>query len=148
MNTGAELIESYLRTRQVRYFRGHHDDEFFFVVGAYHGSVHVHLQPCGPADAAVRVSINAQRYYPAQQRDRVAALVQQWNATDGQVTATVVESCDPGLIGVRAERRYPGTDTDFGPFVDQAVQSAIDLFGRLRTVAAWPSDDARLLDAG
>jgi hypothetical protein len=150
MNTaiGAQLIESYLRTRQMRHFRGHHDDEYFFLVSAYHGRLHVHLQPCGPSAAAVQVSITAERYYPAEQRTRVAALVKQWNDAAPLITATVFASSDPRLVGVLAERRYRAGDTEFGPFVDQAVQSAIDLFGRLRALVASSSDDAHLLDAG
>jgi hypothetical protein len=150
MNTaiGAQLIESYLRTRQVRHFRGHHDDEYFFLVSAYHGRLHVHLQPCGPSGAAVQVSITAERYYPAEQRTRVAALVKQWNDAAPRVTATVFDSSDPRLVGVLAERRYRAGDTEFDPFVDQTVQSAIDLFGRLRALVASSSDDTHLLDAG
>lgn len=150
MNTaiGTALIESYLRTRHVQCFRGHHDDEYFFLVNAYHGRLHVHLQPCGPDGAAVQISITAQRYYPADERDRVSALVQEWNATDPRVTAAVFASSDPGLVGVLAERRYRADDAEFGPFVDQAVQSAADLFGRLRALVTSPSDSTRLLDAG
>jgi hypothetical protein len=146
--TGTQLIESYLSTRQMRHFRGHHDDEYFFLVSAYHGRLHVHLRPCGPSGAAVQISITAERYYPAGQRSRVAALVEQWNDTAPRVTAAVFESSDPRLVGVLAERRYRAGDTQFGPFVDQAVQSAIDLFGRLRVLVASPSDDTHLLDAG
>jgi hypothetical protein len=150
MNTavGAELIETYLRTRQVSYFRGHHDDEFFFLVGAYHGRLHVHLQPCGPSGAAVRISITAERYYPAEQRNRVATFVEQWNSAEPPVTATLFESSDPRLVGVVAERRCRPGDTEFGPFVDQAVQSAINLFGRLSALVASPADGAHMLDAG
>ncbi|MBB3604349.1 hypothetical protein FHT40_004027 [Mycolicibacterium sp. BK556] len=150
MNTaaGTELIESYLRTRQVRCFRGHHDDEYFFLVSAYHGRLHVHLQPCGPDGAAVRISISAERYYPAAHRARVADFVDQWNDADPQVTAAVFESSDPRLVGVLAERRYRSGGAEFGTFVDQAVQSAIDLFGRLRALVASPSDSTHLLDAG
>ena len=144
---GAQLIESYLQTRQVRFFRGHHDDEFFFLVSAYHGRLHVHLQPCGPAGAAVRISVTGERYYPAEQRARVAALIEQWNGTDPMAAATVFESSDPRLVGVLAERRYRSGDADFCPFVDQVVQSALDLFGRLRALVASPSDDTHLLDA-
>ncbi|MCV7180108.1 YbjN domain-containing protein [Mycolicibacterium sphagni] len=145
--TGIQLIESYLRTRQVRYFRGHHDDEFFFLISAYHGRLHVHLQPCGPDGSAVGVSITAERYYPADQSGRVAALVEQWNAADPRVTATVFESSDPRLVGVLAERRFRG-DAEFGAFVDQAVQSAIDLFGRLSALVSSSPGDTHLLDAG
>ena len=69
--TGTRLIERYLHTRQVQYFRGHHDDEYFFLVNAYHGRLHVHLEPCGAGGTAVRVTITAERYYPAEQLDRV-----------------------------------------------------------------------------
>ena len=42
MNTasGTQLIERYLSARQLRHFRGHHDDEYFFLVNAYHGRLH------------------------------------------------------------------------------------------------------------
>jgi hypothetical protein len=141
---GTQLIESYLQTRQVRHFRGHHDGEFFFLVSAYHGRLHVHLHPNGPSGAAVKVSIVAERYYPAERRDRVAALVEQWNSADPEVTAAVFESSDPRLVGVLAERRYRAGDAEFGPFVDRVVQSAIDLFGRLQALVASPT---HLLDA-
>ena len=150
MNTasGAQLIERYLRARQVRHFRGHHDDEYFFLVSGYHGRLHVHLQPCGPSGAAVQISITTERYYPAEQRARVESLVEQWNHTAPRITASVFESSDPRLVGVLAERRYRAGDTDFGPFVDQAVQSAIDLFGRLGVLVPSPSEETHLLDAG
>src|SRR3954469_24561647 len=137
---GAQLIEGYLQSRQMRYFRGHHDDEFFFLVNAYHGRLHVHLQPCG---SAVQITITAERYYPADHRAAVAALVQQWNDADSHADATVFSSSDPRLIGVVAERRYRGGDGEFGPFVDQTVQSAIELFGRLGSAVVSSSDGSR-----
>lgn len=142
---GADLIESYLQTRQVRYFRGHHQDEFFFLVNAYHGRLHVHLQPSG---AAVQISVTAERYYPADHRAALAALVDRWNDADRPATATMFTSSDPRLVGVVAEQRYRAEDGEFGPFVDRTVQSAIDLFGRLRTAVASSSDGTHLLDAG
>ncbi|AKK27400.1 YbjN domain-containing protein [Mycobacterium sp. EPa45] len=141
---GADLIEGYLKSRQMRYFCGHHDNEFFFLVNAYHGRLHVHLQPCG---SAVQITITAECYYPADHRSGVAALVQQWNDADSHAAATVFSSSDPRLVGVVAERRYRAGDGEFGPFVDQTVQSAIDLFGRLRATVA-SSDGTHLLDAG
>ncbi|MCX2934633.1 hypothetical protein ORI20_30655 [Mycobacterium sp. CVI_P3] len=145
---GIELIEGYLQSRQVRYFRGHHEDESFFLVSAYHGRLHVHLRPSGPGGAAVQISITADRYYPAVRRARVAAMVEQWTSSDRRLAATVFESSDPSLVGVLAGCRYRAGAGDFGSFVDQAVQSAIDLFGRLRVLAASPSADTDLLDAG
>jgi hypothetical protein len=132
----------------VRHYRGHHVDEYFFLVNAYHGRLHVHLQPCEPGGSAVQISITAERYYPADHRARLAALVEQWNRADSPVTATMFESSDPHLVGVVAQRRHHPGDTEFGPFVDQAVQSALDLFGRLRASVATPSGGTHLLDAG
>ena len=47
-------IEAYLRARDVQYFRGHHDDEYFFLVdlvaGASSGRLNIHLEEC-EADA-------------------------------------------------------------------------------------------------
>lgn len=147
MNTaiGVDLIEGYLQTRQVRYFRGHHQDEFFFLVNAYHGRLHVHLQPCG---SAVQISVTAERYYPADHRAALAALIERWNEADPPAAATMFASSDPRLVGVVAERCYRMDDREFGPFVDRTVQSAIDLFGRLRASVTSPSDGAHLLDAG
>ncbi|WP_431232475.1 YbjN domain-containing protein [Mycolicibacterium psychrotolerans] len=147
MNTviGAEVIEGYVNSRQLRHFCGHHDDEVFFLVNAYHGRLHVHLQP---SESSIQITITAERYYPADHRTGVAALVQKWNGTHTHATATVFPSSDPRLVGVVAERRYRATDGDFGPFVDQAVQAAIDLFGRLGAAVPLSSDHTHLLDAG
>ncbi|MCV7344482.1 hypothetical protein [Mycolicibacterium rhodesiae] len=147
MNTviGVEVIEDYVNSRQLRHFCGHHEDEVFFFVNAFHGRLHVHLQPSG---SAVQITVTAERYYSADHRAGVAALVQQWNSADTHVAATVFPSSDPRLVGVVAERRYRAMDGAFGPFVDRTVQSAIDLFGRLGAAVALSSDDTRLLDAG
>ncbi len=147
---GAELIERYLHTRQVRYFRGHHDDEYFFLVNAYHGRLHVHLEPCGPDRRMVKISITAERYYPVTARAAVAGLADQWNGSAPAVTATVFASSDPRLVGVVAARRFStAVGGDFGSVVDQSIQSAIDLFGRLKASAgATSGDTSHLLDAG
>ena len=146
---GAELIERYLRTRQVRYFRGHHDDEFFFLVNAYHGRLHVHLEPCGADREMVKVSVTAERYYPAASRAAVAALAAQWNQGAPPARAVVFQSSDPRLVGVAAESRYSvSAGTDFGAFVDASIQSSIDLFGRMKASVRAQPDDEHLLDAG
>lgn len=149
IESGADLIERYLRTRHVRYFRGHHDEEFFFLVNAYHGRLHVHLEPCGADGEMVKVSATAERYYPSSARSKVAALAAQWNQGDPPVRAIVFQSSDPRLVGVAAEGRFSrSTDADFGAFVDVTIPSAIDLFGRLKASVRAQSDGEHLLDAG
>lgn len=147
--TGAELIEGYLRTRQVQHFRGHHDGEFFFLLNTFHGRLHVHLEPCGPEARTVKISVSAARYYSVAQRRRVTALAEQWNQTCPRAVATVFASSDPRLVGVVAESRYREGDLEFGVFVDQAIQSAIELFGRMKaSVATVPTGGRERSDAG
>lgn len=148
---GVDLIESYLSARGVRYFRGHHDDEFFFLVNAYHGRLHVHLEPSGPGGESVTIRVTAERYYPADERARVASLADRWNENHPRAGATVFASSDPRLVGVAVERRYRSADADFGAFADETIQSAIDLFGRLGLAVGQGrpgATDQRLLDAG
>jgi hypothetical protein len=53
-------IEDYLRARGVRFFRGHHDDEYFYLVdflsGAYRGRLNVHLEACEAEPGTVLVA--------------------------------------------------------------------------------------------
>ncbi|AQT80544.1 hypothetical protein B1R94_16610 [Mycolicibacterium litorale] len=130
--TGSELIEGYLRTRRVRHFRGHNDGEFFFLLNTFHGRLHVHLEPCGPQARTAKITVSTARYYPVAQRPRVAALAEQWNRSDPRAVATVFGSSDPRLVGVVTESRYRDGGVEFGVFVDEAIQSAIELFGRMK----------------
>lgn len=128
------LIEEYLRIRGLRYFRGHHDDEYVFLSeapGAV-GKMHVRLAAAGPE---VRVTVSPDRYYPAGDRDRLAGLAARW-ATAGAAEVVLQDSCDPALVGVvaRARTRPQGLD-DLAGFVDRAVASAVDLFADLRRAA-------------
>ena len=132
------LIEDYLRTRGVRYFRGHHDDEYFyladFVVGAFRGRLNVHLEVDGPD--AVLISITPDRYYPVNLREHIDGLVDRWNAGSPPVQVVIRESCDPHLVGVLAHGWYrPADAADLAGYVDAAVGSSIELFGGMPDVA-------------
>lgn len=150
-----ELIEDYLRSRGVRYFRGHHDDEFFYLVdvgidfvrGRRAGRLNVHLEVCGPGRDAVRVSVSPARFYPADRRDRLTAAAARWNAGDPCVHAVVHDSCDPALVGVDARiTRRPVDGAGVADLVDHAVASSVELFGLMRD-AALPEPHG-LRDAG
>ncbi len=132
------LLEDYLRGRGVRFFRGHHDDEFFFLLDLPApgfrtrpaGRLDIHLGVCGAGRDAVRVHISPDRFYPADQRDRLAAVAARWNAGDPWVRAAVHESCDPALVGVDAAMtRRPVDSADLADFIDHAVDAAVELFG-------------------
>ncbi len=144
-------IEEYLRARGVPYFRGHHDDEYFFLVefvaGAHRGRLNVHLQVSGTASDAVLVTISPDRYYPVEVAEQLGALVSRWNAGDPVVQAVVHGSCDPHLVGVQAcGDTRPADAAALRVVVDAAVAAGIELFGRIATTAV-PSN-AGLRDAG
>ena len=148
------LIEDYLRTRGVRYFRGHHDDEYFFLVDfvadAYRGRLNVHLEVCGPDRDGVQVSISPDRYYPAGQRDLFTGLADRWNSGNPAVSAVVLDSSDPQLVGVMARAgQRPAAAAELADFVEAAVSAAVELFG-LMTAAATPGRQSAgdLRDAG
>ena len=110
---GAALIEAYLSARQVRYFRGHHDDEFFFLINAYHGRLHVHLEVPATDREVITISIAEERYYPATLRGRLTGLVDEWNKATPWAKAALVASSDPNLLGIAAHNRYSRKIGDF-----------------------------------
>lgn len=154
-------IEDYLRARGVPYFRGHHDDEYFFLVDfvagaergrlnvqrAERGRLNVHLEVTGGESDVLVVTISPDRYYPAGIGERLGTLVARWNDADPVVRAVVHGSCDPHLIGIRARGEIRTADPgELRVLVDAAVAEGIDLFGRITTAAG--STDAGLRDAG
>lgn len=145
-------IEDYLRSRGAPYFRGHHDDEYFFLVdfvsGADRGRLSVHLQACDDDADAVLVTISPDRYYPAEKAERLGRLADRWNAEARVVRAVVHGSCDPRLVGVQARGSARPIDVpELTGFVDNAVDAGIELFGRLAGTAL-PASGAVLRDAG
>ena len=136
------LIEDLLRSKGVRYFHGHHRDEFFFLVGIRHGRLHVHLD-AGP-DGAVMIGITPDRYYPTHLRARLAELAARPTAALGEVT--VHDSCDPSLVGVATLREVrPAGPAELGADLEAAVAAAIDLFTDIDGLA---TGGALLRDAG
>lgn len=135
------LIEEFLRTRGVRYFRGHHDEEYFylvdFVVGAHRCRLNVHLEVCDADREGVRVSITPDRYYPAARRDALDRLATRWNAVSTTLQTVVHQSCDPSLVGVLATGQCrPRDAAALSDFVEAAVASAVGLFGSMAPAQA------------
>jgi len=146
-----ELIERYLRSRGARYFRGHHDDEYFFLVdvpaGANRGRLHVHLG-VGADRGEVVLVITPDRYYPGARRERIATVAARWTDGVAGVRVDVHESCDPALVGVvlNAQCRPAGIG-ELTRFVDRTVASAVDFFAMLGT-GLGEMDAGGLRDAG
>ena len=146
-----ELIEDYLCSRGARFFRGHHADDYFFLVDVLvdgrHKRLTVHLQAAG---GGVEISIAPDRYYPAEARDLFDELVARWNLAEPGAEVVIHRSSDPGLVGVSVrDAARPESVAGLSAFVDHAVGAAIDLFAGMRRVAA-PTDQGgpMLRDAG
>jgi putative sensory transduction regulator len=149
----ASLLERYLRTRGRRYFRGHHDGEYFFVTGARSRRLHVHFEISPAHDDVLVIRVIPGYYFPAADRPWLTYFSERWNRQDRHVTAVVHGSSDPQRIGVVARRsqwiRKGFSFEDFASFVDGAIADAVELFEELSPVGELPSTKPPLLrDAG
>jgi hypothetical protein len=142
----SQLIEDCLRAAGVRFFRGHHSDEYFFLVGARHRRLHIHL--AGGSAGAVTLTITPDRYYPANLRDQLQTMVRATAAAElGEVR--VRESCDPALVGVVAQRCWQPSDAAaLRADVEAALTAALEMFAQLGELAAGTVAPTLLRDAG
>lgn len=148
-----ELTERYLRSRGIRYFRGHHDGEYFFVADADGRRLHVHLGISRWHSDVFTIRFAPAFFFPAADSARLVELADAWNQQNRGVTVTVHGSSDPQRIGVfaRGSRRIRDRITfeEFGCFVDGAIADAIEFFSQLAPVADLRSTAQPLLqDAG
>ncbi len=153
----SELIEDCLRARGVRFFHGHHEREYFFLLDYLDrtasqprsGKLHVHLDRGGAAGDEITVTVTPDRFYPAADRERLSELAQQWGAGGGAAVATLHPSSDPGLVGVAAsDSDRPVDVAALSALVDRTVGAALDLFGRMHLVVASTARQTGLRDAG
>lgn len=144
----SQLIEEYLNAAGVRYFRGHHDDEYVFLAGdrdrrAGRGPLHVHLEQGRFGEIAVTVT--PARYFPAAQRERLAEVADRWFAGVPGMRAAILRSSDAERVGVVvASIGRPADARALAALVDGTVSSAIDLFRQMRRM----EEPAPLRDAG
>lgn len=146
--TCAKLVERYLRTRGRRYFRGHHDGEYFFVTGTPR-RLHVHFEISPAHDDLLIIRVAPGCYFPAADRSWLTHFADTWNRQGRHVTAIVHGSSDPQRIGVVARKsrwiRSGVSFADFATFVDLTIADATELFEELGTSAELPPAEGPLL---
>lgn len=144
----ANLVERYLRTRGRRYFRGHHDGEYFFVTGAPR-RLHVHFEISPAHDDVLIIRVTPGCYFPAADRPWLTHFADAWNRQDRHATAIVHGSSDPQRIGVVARKsqwiRSAVSFADFASFVDLTIADATELFEELDPAIDVASGDRPLL---
>jgi len=139
----ASLIERYLCARGSRYFRGHHDGEYFYVANTRPRRLHVHLDVSAEHHDVLVIRVAPACFFPATDRPWLTHFADTWNMQNRGVTAIVHGSSDPQRIGVVARRsqwiRGDVDVEDFASFVDHTIAAAIELFSELPAAAECPS---------
>ncbi|MDT5012318.1 MAG: hypothetical protein QOH57_3935 [Mycobacterium sp.] len=134
---GTEAIERYLSAHGLRYFRGHHDGEFFFIMTVDRSRFHVHLGPTADRPDGCTIRVTPACFFRADDRARLLDIAHRWNYANPCATALVHESSDPARVGVDVE--YKGSVTcyeEFGYFADHAIESSVKLFRELSQAPA------------
>lgn len=150
------IIADCLRAKGVRYFHGHHEQEYFFLLDflghgagpARPGKLHIHLDRGGPTGDEVTVTVTPDRFYPAAAGVRLTELADRWSAGLPGAKVSVHPSSDPALVGVvAATTARPGRVADLTAQLDTTVAAALDLFARMGEIAG-DADGTGLRDAG
>jgi hypothetical protein len=147
------MVERYMSTCGLRFFRGQRDDEYFFVVNAQARRLHVHLEISPSFGDVLTIRVTPAGNFPVAERPWLTQFADRWNQQNRKVTAIVQGSSDPQRIGVVARRsqwiREGISFEDFAFLADRTIAAGIDLFAELTPVVELPSTAQPLLrDAG
>jgi hypothetical protein len=145
----ANLIERYLCTCGVRFFRPEHDGEYSFVVDAHPRRLNAHLKMSPSFGDVLTVRVTPACLFSVDQRPWLTQFADAWNKQGREVSAIVHCTSNPQRIGVLARRsqwiREGISFEDFATFADRTIASAIDLFEGLTPVVELPSRAQPLL---
>ncbi|MCV7028130.1 YbjN domain-containing protein [Mycobacterium sherrisii] len=143
----SELIERYLRSRRLRFFRSDDGQEFLLVLSnVERGKLHVVLRINGVRPDILEITVSPAGYYHAGERARLMELVNDWNRDNHWPKAFVRETAQPSHVSVVGESAYLLTDgihlAALGNFVKSAVEYGTDLFAKIEQAIALPSAQA------
>lgn len=141
-----ELIERYLRSRQLRFFRSDDDAEFMMVLSHHQrGKLLVNLRINGLRPDILEISVSPAGYYPASDRPRLMELVNDWNRDTHWPKAFVRETAQPSHVSVVGESAYLLTDgihlDGLGNFIKSTVEYGADLIEKIEQAVSLPSAD-------
>ncbi|GLE52659.1 YbjN domain-containing protein [Mycobacterium montefiorense] len=142
-----ELIERYLCSRQLRFFRSDDGGEFMMVLSNYErGKLHVNLRINGLRPDILEISVSPARYYHASERPRLMELVNEWNRDNHWPKAFVRETAATNYVNVVGESAYLLTDgvhlAALGNFIRSTVEYGADLIDKIEQAICLPSADA------
>ncbi|MEE3751568.1 YbjN domain-containing protein [Mycobacterium intracellulare] len=141
-----ELIERYLTSHGLRFFRSDDGEEFLVLSSYERGKLHVILRINGLRRDLLEISISPAAYYPAGERPRLMELVNDWNRDTHWPKAFVRETARPDHVSVVGENAYLLSDgihfEALGHLVKSAVEYGADLFAKIEQAVRLPSADA------
>jgi Putative bacterial sensory transduction regulator len=142
-----ELIERYLRSRHLRFFRSDDGEEFLMVLSNIErGKLHVNLRINGLRPDIFEISVSPAGYYQASERPRLMELVNDWNRDNHWPKAFVRETAQPSHVSVVGESAYLLTDgihlESLGNFIKSTVEYGADLIEKIERAVCLPSADA------
>ncbi|WAJ45676.1 YbjN domain-containing protein [Mycobacterium sp. Aquia_216] len=142
-----ELIERYLRSRHLRFFRGDDGEEFLMVLSNIErGKLHVNLRINGLRPDIFEISVSPAGYYQASERPRLMELVNDWNRDNHWPKAFVRETAQPSHVSLVGESAYLLTDgihlAALGNFIKSTVEYGADLIEKIERAVCLPSAGA------
>ncbi len=149
----ANLIERYVRTSGLQFFKGEHDGQYFCVADGRSGRLHIHLEISSSFGDMLIIRAAPACLFTLADRPQLTRFADTWNQQNREVTAIVHDSSDPQRIGVSARRSRWIRDNmsfeEFASFADCTVAAAVELFAELTSVVDSPStaQQAMLRDA-
>jgi hypothetical protein len=145
----ANLIERYLCTSGVRFFRHEHDGEYLFVEEAHPRRLNVHLKMSPSFGDVLIMRVTPACLFSVTDRPWLTQFADAWNKRGREVSAIVHCTSNPQRIGILARRSQWIRDgisfEDFAAFADHTIAAAIDLFEGLTPVVELPSRAQPLL---
>ncbi|OBI16359.1 hypothetical protein A5714_11235 [Mycobacterium sp. E2462] len=140
-----ELIERYLRSHPLRFFRSDDGEEFLLTSPHSRGKLSITLRINGLRRDILEVSISPAAHYPAAERPRLLELVNEWNRDTHWPKAFVRETPHPGHVSVVGENAYLLTHgihpQALGDLVRSTVEHGADLFDKIERSLRQPSAD-------
>ncbi len=145
----ANLIERYVRTSGLQFFKGEHDGEYFCVANAYPRRLHVHFGISPSFGDTLIIRAAPACLFALGDSARLIHFADTWNQQNREVTAIVHDSSDPQRVGVSARRsrwiRENMSFEEFVSFADRIIAAAVELFAELTSVVEVPSTAKPLL---
>ena len=139
----SQLIERYLRWRDLTFYRGHGDDDFLVLFTTDLGKLHVNLRLGGTRQQALVISVSPAGNFPAQERVRLMEVVNEWNRDTWWPKAFVRETSHADQVGVVGEHTVwlpKGIHFEaLVELIDGATACAADLFEKVAAAMSLPS---------